>query len=330
MLPVPMTLKPMEAEPVEQLPEGPQWLYEPKHDGFRCIAFRDREALHLQSRNQKPLGRYFPELEEGLAALASERFVIDGEIVIEGQSFETLQLRLHPARSRIEKLASEFPATFIAFDLLVGKGGEDLTRLPFRERRRALESMVEAAGNASALRMSRSTKSLKTALRWLGTEGLDGIMAKDLELPYRAGKRAMKKYKLWKTIDCVVAGLYRKAGTGLADSLLLGLYDAAGSLHYVGRIQVQGHARDFTQAVQPYIGGEGFTGRSPGGPSRWTGKQREPVPLEPVLVAEVSADHVTGGQMRHGARFVRWREDKNPRDCTMDQIEGWSSKPAPA
>ena len=211
--------------------------------------------------------------------------------------------------------------------MLVGADGKDLTRAPFRERRQALEDMAKDAGKASVLRISKATKSLETALRWLGAEGLDGIMAKDGDAPYRSGKRAMKKYKLWKTIDCVVAGIYRKEKTGLADSLLLGLYDDAGSLHYVGRIQVQGNALEFTQAVQPLIGGEGFSGRSPGGPSRWSGKLRVPVPLKPVLVAEVSADHVTGGHMRHGARFVRWRDDKRPRDCTLDQIEDWS-KPA--
>jgi ATP-dependent DNA ligase len=327
-LAVPLTLKPMEAEPVEQLPEGRQWLYEPKHDGFRCLAFRDGDSLHLQSRNQKPLGRYFPELDSAFRSLLALRFVIDGEIVIEGGSFETLQLRLHPAKSRIDKLAAEFPASFIAFDMLVDEDGADLTRMPFRDRRQALEAMVEAAGKTSALRISRATKSLKTAQRWLGAEGLDGIMAKDQDLPYLAGKRAMKKYKLWKTVDCVVAGLYRNDKSGLADSLLLGLHDKAGSLHYVGRIQVQRNAPEFTRAVQPFTDGEGFSGRAPGGPSRWTGKQREYEPLKPVLVAEVSADHVTGGQMRHGARFVRWRDDKNPRDCTLDQIEDWNSAPA--
>jgi len=285
--------------------------------------------MNLQSRNQKPLERYFPELAGGLAQLAARQFVMDGEIVIEGQPFETLQLRLHPARSRIDKLAAEHPAAFIAFDLLVDADGTDLTRAAFAGRRDALEAMVQTAGMVSTLRISKATKSLKTAMRWLGAEGLDGIMAKDLDAPYRAGKRAMKKYKLWRTVDCVVAGLYRNDNSGLADSLLLGLHDDAGKLHYVGRIQVQGNAREFTQAVQPLAGGGGFTGRAPGGPSRWTGKQRHYEPLKPVLVAEVSADHVTGGQMRHGARFVRWRPDKRPRDCTLDQIEGWSSKPAP-
>jgi ATP-dependent DNA ligase len=321
-LPLPLTLKTMEAEPVDGLPQGRQWLYEPKYDGFRCLAFRDGGELHLQSRNQKPLGRYFPELVSAFIAMPQQLFVIDGEIVIEGQSFETLQLRLHPAASRIARLADEYPATFIAFDMLAGEDGRDLTPLPFRERRKLLEILARHAGTSHALRVSKATASFETAKGWLGRQGLDGIMAKDRDEPYRSGKRVMKKYKLWKTIDCVVAGIYRKEKSGRLDSLLLGLYDDGGSLHYVGRIPVEGRSREFAKIVEPLIGGEGFSGRSPGGRSRWSSKLREPVPLKPVLVAEVSADHITGGQMRHGARFVRWREDKRPKDCTMDQIEG--------
>lgn len=319
-LPVPFTLKPMEAEPVDELPGGKGWHYEPKYDGFRCLAFRDSADVRLQSRNQKPLVRYFPELANGLASLPLDRFVIDGEIVLRGQPFETLQLRLHPAASRVEKLAADFPATLIAFDLLVNESGAGLTEKSFAQRRKMLETLMADLGKTPFLELAKATRAKATAQRWLGRQGLDGIVAKPLDLPYRPGERAMKKYKLWHTVDCVVGGLYRKDGTGLVDSLLLGLYDEAGRLNYVGRTSVSGDAAQMTEFLTPLIGGKGFTGRAPGGKSRWSAKERKPVPLKPVLVAEVSADHITGEYMRHGARLLRWRDDKRPQDCTMDQI----------
>ncbi len=321
-LAVNLSLKPMEAEPVDDLPRGDGWLYEPKHDGFRCLAFRDGGTVTLQSKNQKPLGRYFPELAAALGALPVTRFVIDGEIVIRGAAFETLQLRLHPAASRIATLSRDYPATLVAFDLLAGADGRALLDRPFVERRAALEALLAQSGASAGLELSRTTRSVTTARRWLGRAGLDGIVAKRLDLAYAPGQRAMRKFKLWKTVDCVVGGLYRKAGTSAIESLLLGLYDAEGRLNYVGRAPVHRDAKKVGALVEPLIGGEGFTGRAPGGKSRWSGKERRPVPIRPRLVVEASADHITGGYMRHGARLVRWREDKRPEECTMDQIAG--------
>ena len=310
----------MEAEPVDALPSGAGWLFEPKYDGFRAIGFREGSRIALQSRNRKPLDRYFPEIVGGFLRLPVSRFVLDGEIVIPGQSFETLQLRLHPAESRIDSLAKEYPASFIAFDMLADETGASLLHRPFADRREALIRLMERVGKGSTLVLSQATRSAATARRWLGRSGLDGIVAKRLDARYTPGKRAMKKYKLWKTVDCVVGGLYWKRGTRIVDSLLLGLYDEAHRLNYVGRARAPSDAAALGERLKPLIGGAGFTGRAPGGKSRWSGRERAPVPLDPVLVVEVSADHITDDYMRHGARLLRWREDKRPEDCTMDQI----------
>ncbi|HET7409807.1 MAG TPA: ATP-dependent DNA ligase [Paracoccaceae bacterium] len=315
---IPLDLRPMEAEPADALPSGGDWQFEPKYDGFRCLAHWRPKGVRLQSKNGKPLERYFPELAAGLGALPETGFVLDGEIVIPGGSFETLQLRLHPAASRVAKLSRESPAQFVAFDL-PARGGEDLTGRPFAERRAALEAFVRAAPRTPSLRLGKATRSAATARRWLGAEGLDGIIAKRLDLAYQPGKRAMQKFKEWKTIDCVIGGLYRRRGSEAIEYLLLGLYDEDGRLNYVGRARA-GDAAEMKRKVEPLTGGQGFTGRAPGGKSRWSGREREPVPLEPRLVAEVSADHITGEHMRHGARLLRWRPDKDPEACTMDQI----------
>ncbi len=315
---VPLDLRPMEAASVDDLPAGRDWQFEPKYDGFRCLAHWTRPGVRLQSKHQKPLERYFPELAEGLAGLGEAGWVLDGEVVIPGESFETLQLRLHPAASRVATLAAEHPARLIAFDLLA-RGGAALLDRPLSERRAALEDFIRAASTVPALRLGKATRSATTARGWLGREGLDGIVAKRLDLPYRPGKRAMQKVKQWQTVDCVVAGVYRKVGTAAIDYLLLGLYDEDGRLNYVGRTR-PGDAAETRKKIEPLVGGRGFTGRAPGGKSRWSGKERAPVPLEPVLVAEVSADHITGEHMRHGARLLRWRSDKAPEACTMDQI----------
>jgi ATP-dependent DNA ligase len=311
----------MEAEPVDDLPSRENWLYEPKYDGFRCIAFRDEMTVRLQSKNQKPLDRYFPELIKGLAALPLHRFVLDGEIVIPEEAFETLQLRLHPAASRVTKLASEHPAHLIVFDLLADGDGDSLLEASFAERRKKLQDFMKQVGQSRSIQLSKATRNLTVARRWIGQEELDGIVAKQLDMPYRPGQRAMVKFKVWKTIDCVVGGLYRNEGSGLIDSLLLGLYDKNGELNYVGRARVYDEAEKIAKILKPLIGGKGFTGRAPGGKSRWSGKERKPVPLKPVLVVEVSADHITGEYMRHGARILRWRGDKPPEACTMDQIQ---------
>ncbi len=323
----PATLKPMESVTTDALPDGDGWQFEPKYDGFRCLAYRRGETVDLRSRNQRPLGRYFPELAEAISRLEAARFLLDGEIVIPGGSFELLQLRLHPAASRVAKLAAADPARLIVFDLLE-EGRHGLLDRPLAERRVALEAFVARHEGAPGIALSRATRSAAEARRWLsGMQGLDGIMAKRLDLPYRPGERAMLKFKQWKSFDCVLGGLYRKAGTGEIETLLFGLYDESGRLDYVGRVPVHGERDEIARKVQPLVGGSGFTGRSPGGPSRWSRKERRLVPLRPDLVAELSADHVTGGQMRHGARLLRWRDDKQPRQCTWDQLRAAESSP---
>jgi ATP-dependent DNA ligase len=249
-----------------------------------------------------------------------DRFVLDGEIVIPGGSFETLQLRLHPAASRIKKLSQETPAALVAFDLLAEGKRSSLLAEPFSERRKALEAFFAKTRERSFLTLSKATRSRATAKRWLAGGKVEGVMAKRLDIPYQSGERAMLKIKLWKTIDCVIGGFYRKEDTGEVENLLLGLYDEDGRLNYVGRAPVYGKAKDVSRKVRSLVGGPGFTGRTPGGKNRWSGRERKPVPLKPVLVAEVSADHITDDYMRHGAKLLRWREDKAPAACTMDQI----------
>jgi ATP-dependent DNA ligase len=327
-LEIPLDLPPMESEPVASLPAEPGWQLEPKWDGFRALAFRDGGAVALQSRNQRPLGRYFPELVAHLAAVPRDRFVLDGEIVIEGgaiEGFSALQLRLHPAASRIARLAAEQPATFVAFDLLADAEGRSLLERPLAERRSALEAFFAAiGGDGPRLRLSPVAATPAAARRWLARlgPGIDGIVAKRRDLPYRPGERAMLKWKPKRTVDCVVAGLYRKAGSGALESLLLGLYDAAGLLHYVGRVPVGRRDPGLEARLAPLVGGPGagFTGRAPGGPSRWSSRQRTPVALRPELVAEVAADQVTDQRFRHAAQLLRWRDDKPPRACTLDQL----------
>jgi ATP-dependent DNA ligase len=322
-LPIPLTLEPMESEPVDELPTGKGWQYEPKWDGFRCLAFKDGATINLQSRNQRPLGRYFPELEAMFRDLPVRRFVLDGEIIIRDEPFDVLQLRLHPAASRIAQLARDYPATFVAFDLLADSDRRPLLRQPFAARRAALEGFFRQVSKSRALILSRATRSRTQALKWLRGvgSGLDGIVAKPLDEIYQPGRRLMLKYKVWQTVDCVVAGLYWKTGTRLIDSLLLGLYDDSGLLHHVGRARVTKDAAEITKMIGPLIGGKGFTGRAPLGQSRWSDRKREVVPVRPERVVEVSADHITNQRFRHGARIVRWREDKRPETCTLDQID---------
>ncbi len=319
--PVPLDLEPMEAEPVDELPDGPGWAFEPKYDGFRCVAFRARDDIELQSRRQRPLARFFPEVAANLRALSVQQFVLDGELMIEGAEFDTLQLRLHPAASRIARLSREHPATFVAFDLLADASGCSLLDRPFAQRRAALDALFREIGRAPGVRLAQEARSPADARRWLKNvgQGLDGIIAKRLDLAYQPGRRTMLKYKLWHTVDCVVGGVYFKASTQRIEYLLLGLYDREGRLSYVGRCP-PGDAK--TEAlVRPLLGRGGFTGNMPGGPSRWSTREREPVPAEPRLVVEVSADHITAGKFRHGSRLLRLRDDKDPQSCTMEQVE---------
>jgi ATP-dependent DNA ligase len=242
--------------------------------------------------------------------------------VIPGQPFDLLQLRLHPAGSRVAKLSREHPAQFVAFDLLADQNGRSMLDLPFVERRDALERFFDEIDGNPTFLLSRVTRSAATARTWLkqAGRGLDGIVAKRLDLPCRPGQRAMQKYKLWKTIDCVVGGIYYRRGTQQVEYLLLGLYDDEGRLNYVGRCGVGENAPEIGELLEPLLGGPGFTGNAPGGKSRWSGRERKPISLEPKLVAEVSADHIEAGRFRHGSRLLRWRSDKRPEDCTMQQI----------
>lgn len=326
--PIPLTLEPMEAEPVTELPDGPGWAFEPKYDGFRCLIFREDDAVALMSRRQRPLDRFFPEMHTAVAAMGVRRFVLDGELIIPGGTFEMLQMRLHPAASRIAKLSREAPSGFVAFDLLSDETGHQLRGSEFAKRRAALQHLIAAFGDQRAITLSPQTRSIEDARAWLAKvgHGLDGIVCKRLDLPYQPGQRAMLKYKLWHTIDAVIAGAYCALGTYHIEYLLLGLYNPHGKLDYVGRCGV--NDPDIDECLQPLMGRGGFTGDAPGGPSRWSRKERVVTPIEPRLAVEVSADHITGGKFRHGSRFVRWRDDKNPRQCTTDQLNADAPVPS--
>ena len=327
-LPIPLEFAPMEAETVDDLPAGAGWAYEPKWDGFRCLAFRDGDAIELRSKAGKPLTRYFPDIVAALAGLNATRFVLDGEIVIPFEdrlSFEQLLMRIHPAASRVQKLAHATPAVFVGFDLLLSNRGGSLVERTFAERRERLETF---AGRyfTDDVRLSPQSLDIEQARAWLrgGADGLDGVMAKRLDEPYRSGERAgIVKIKRLRTADCVVGG-FRYASAGkVVGSLLLGLHDDDGLLHHVG--YTSSFRADERAALTPELernaGGAGFTGRAPGGPSRWsTRRSDEWVPLQPRLVAEVRYDHFSEGRFRHGTRFERWRPDKAPAQCTFDQI----------
>lgn len=317
---------PMEALLAAELPHGDGWQYEPKWDGFRCIARRSAGKVDLWSKSGKPLGRYFPEVEAMLARLKATSFVIDGELLIDrgGElSFDALQMRLHPAESRVRKLAVETPAMFMAFDLL-SAGRKKFQSKPLSERRGALEQLM--LGEAEpCLRLSPATTDRGEALSWLKRTGgaLDGVIGKRLDEPYRPAERAMVKVKQRRTADCVVGGFRYGKGSKLVGSLLLGLYDDEKRLHHVGFTSSIA-AKDrpvWTDELRKLLGGPSFTGNAPGGPSRWsTDRSNEWESLEPRLVVEVLYDQVTGQRFRHGARLLRRRPDKAPRQCTMDQL----------
>ena len=318
-------IQPMEARLEDELPTGPGWQYEPKWDGFRAIATSERGTASLVSKSGKPLGRYFPDIVARIEAIAPSDIVLDGELVIplgDHLSFGALQARLHPAASRVARLVREAPAQFILFDCLRA-GGRDLRDLPLRERREALVEL-HAGWDDPGLILSPATGDPGEARRWLAASGgaLDGVVAKRLDEPYRAGERAMVKVKRLRTADCVVGG-YRKTAKGEVASLLLGLYDAEGKLDHVGFTSAFGAAerKQLGPVLRSHEGGGGFTGDRPGGPSRWNGGEEKPwVPLRPELVAEVLYDQITGGRFRHGTRFLRWRPDKAPEQCDRSQL----------
>lgn len=335
-LPIHPPYPPMEAKSIEDIPTGEGWQYEPKWDGFRCLAFKDGDTVVLQSKAGQPLGRYFPEMVEAFNKLSARRFVLDGEIVIlrDGHlSFDDLLMRIHPAESRIRKLSHETPATFFAFDLLVDEKGKDITSMPLDVRRPRLEDFFERVPEKGQIRISPKTLDHRAAEEWmgeLGTVGLDGVVAKRLDVPYASGERtAMVKIKLLRTADCVVGGFRWAAKGGKVGSLLLGLYDDQGKLNHVGfTSSFSAEERgELENILKPYMGGEGFTGNAPGGPSRWsTERSGEWVALEPKLVCEVRYDHFSGGRFRHGTKFLRWRPEKKPKACTYEQVERKAGK----
>ncbi|HEV8575239.1 MAG TPA: ATP-dependent DNA ligase [Dehalococcoidia bacterium] len=345
-LPFDPPLAPMLSKSADALPAGKGWQFEPKWDGFRTLVFRDGDEIVLQSRDSRPMNRYFPELVEPLAAALPDRCVLDGEIVIVGPSgldFEALLLRIHPAESRVKLLASQSPASYVAWDLLA-LGDEDLREVALAERRERLEQVLSDA--TPPVHLSPATRDRALAEDWFRRfegAGLDGVMAKRLDAPYRAGERTMIKVKHARTADCVVAGFrWHKNGRGtMVGSLLLGLYDDSGTLHHVGvsaafkesvRKQLveelaplrenalEGHPwRDW--AVAQAEASEKMQ-RLPGAGSRWNrGKDLSWEPLRPERVVEVAYDHMQGTRFRHGAQFVRWRPDKPPGDCRYDQLE---------
>ena len=320
----------MEATSVDDIPAGPEWQYEPKWDGFRCLVFRHGDTVELQSKAGEPLTRYFPDVVESARALAAREFVLDGEIVVpRGRtfSFDDLLQRIHPAASRIAKLANETPALLVVFDLLEDEHGHPLLDVPLAERRLKLEAFAKNNFSGDGVRLSPATTKLSNAKDWLKQVGatLDGIIAKRRDAPYAAGTRdAMVKVKNYRSADCVVGGFRYGTNSKLVGSLLLGLYDDAGLLHHVGFTSSFARAEKaaLTAKLEKLKGGFGFTGNAPGGPSRWsTERSAEWVPLRPKLVVEVCYDHFSGERFRHGTRLMRWRPDKAPEQYMMDQVK---------
>ncbi|HTH53518.1 MAG TPA: ATP-dependent DNA ligase [Edaphobacter sp.] len=343
-LPVPPPVLPMLAKRVDDIPEGNSWIFEPKWDGFRALIFRDGDELMIQSRDQKPLSRYFPELFEPLKSHLPERCVLDGEVVIagsEGLDFDALQLRIHPAASRIKLLSQQIPASVVFFDLLA-LGDRDLRHEPFAQRRTELESLLATA--KPPLHLTPATRDHNTARDWFlrfEGAGLDGVMAKSVDGLYEPNKRTMLKVKHERDCDCVVAGFrwHKDAENEAVGSLLLGLYDASGSLQHVGVCAsfTKAKRHELVSFLEPYrhdalkshpwrswaeASVESVNQRMPGGQSRWSqGKDLSWQPLRPELVVEVAYEHMQGTRFRHMAQFRRWRTDKTPKDCTYEQLE---------
>jgi ATP-dependent DNA ligase len=329
-LPITPPFAPIEARTASEIPQDADWQFEPKWDGFRCLAFRSGHAVLLQSKAGQPLGRYFPEIGEALRALPQHKFVLDGEIVIEHHGalhFDELLQRIHPAESRIRRLAHETPAKLLAFDMLVDARGKSLLRLPFAERRKELETFFRNLRRSPRLQLSPKSTHYRDALRWMtdmAIRGCDGVIAKRLDASYVSGDRsAMVKIKRLRTADCVVGGIrYASKGQGIG-SLLLGLYNREGFLDHVGFCSSfnREQRRELLKIVKPMFGGSGFTGDAPGGPSRWsTERSTEWIALKPELVCEVQYDHFSSNRFRHGTKFLRWRPEKDPRQCTFDQL----------
>ena len=335
----------MESRSVDEIPSGAGWQYEPKWDGFRCIAFRDGDDVYLQSKAGQPLARYFPDVVEALGQVPSKEFVLDGELTIPigtALSFDELQLRLHPAASRVAKLAKAHPALFIVFDLLAQDrpasarataGRQSLLQRPLKERRKLLEQFAKENFRAkNSIRLSPASTKLEQAKKWFEKAGgdLDGIIAKRLDAPYASGERtATVKVKQIRSADCVIGGFRYASGAKILGSLLLGLYADDGLLHHVGFTSAfkSDKRRALTKKFEAMRKPPGFTGNAPGGPSRWsTERTGEWEPVEAKIVVEVAYDHFTGGRFRHGTKILRWRKDKAPKQCTFDQVAGREGK----
>jgi ATP-dependent DNA ligase len=327
-LPISPGLAPMEARLVDELPRGEGWQFEPKWDGFRCLIFRSGEAVMLQSKAGKPLARYFPEMVAAVQGMKLRQLALDGELIISiggTLSFDALQMRLHPAESRIRRLAQETPARLMLFDCLLDEAGESLLGRPLRDRRAALER-IHARDAWPDLQLSPYTLDRATAQSWLNEGGgaLNGVVAKLRDGLYLPGERAMLKVKRLCSADCVVGG-FRYASKGRQiGSLLLGLFDEEGRLHHVGFTSSFPSAERavLTRRLEALVELPGFTGNAPGGPSRWsTDGSGAWEPVRPELVVEVGYDHVTGNRFRHGTKFLRWRPDKAPSQCRMEQLQ---------
>ena len=319
----------MEARLVSQLPEGKGWRYEPKWDGFRCLAFKHDKAVSLLSKSGRPLGRYFPDIVSILEKSTAKNCVLDGELLVEGKSgysFSDLQMRLHPAASRVNMLAQKQPATFVIFDIVETNNGENMMAEPLSERRLMLETFYKTYCSAhKALTLSPQTDSLAEAMKWLSCTGwaIDGIVAKNDTDMYVPGERVMQKYKPVRTADCVVGGFRYGTDSKEVGSLLLGLYDEEGYLHHVGFTSgiAAADKPSLTRKLEKLVHAPGFTGNAPGAPSRWsTERSTQWKPLAPTIVVEVKFDHVTDDRFRHGTKLVRFRPDKSPRQCTMEQL----------
>ncbi len=335
-LPISPPFAPMEAKIASDIPIGENWEYEPKWDGFRCLAFRSDNEVELQSKAGQTLTRYFPEIVAALEEVKARKFVIDGELIVPVKghlSFDDLLQRIHPAASRVTLLSHTHPAQLVVFDLLVNEKGASLVDQNLEERRRELEVFhAEYLASNTSIVLSRATRNPEVAKGWLEKlrGQLDGIVAKRIDQPYMSGERAMQKIKTLRSADCVIGG-FRYASAGhVVGSLLLGLYDDAGLLNHVGftsSIPVA-ERKTITRKLESLIEPPGFTGQAPGGPSRWsTERSAEWKPLKPELVVEVRYDHFTGARFRHGTKLLRWRPDKLPRQCTMKQVEFESHVP---
>ncbi|MBV9301089.1 MAG: ATP-dependent DNA ligase [Acidobacteriaceae bacterium] len=336
-LPLPVDYAPMEADTAREIPSGPEWEYEPKWDGFRCLAFRDGTKLDIMSKSGQPLARYFPEIKAALLSLDAEKFVIDGELIVTRDrtlSFDDLLQRIHPAESRIKNLSQETPATLMVFDLLVNDRGADLSNRVLDERRTALEQFAaKYLESQNRIRLSPRTRDFDVAKAWFKRMAgpLDGIIAKRVDRPYASGERiSMLKIKNLRTADCVVGGFRYGTKQKLVGSLLLGLYDDAGLLNHVGFTSGLAAAEKpaLTKRLEALKREPGFTGSAPGGPSRWsTERSGEWEPLAPELVVEVQYDHFSGDRFRHGTKLLRWRPEKAPEDCTLKQVRRESESP---